>query len=399
MLSQDHPLIQTWLDHIRALAEDIGPRGSTTEAERRGAEYCEQNLAQRNLNPITESFSSARSIFTPHLYASIVMLLAFALYPLFGRVSAGIAAGLSLLALASDLLELSFISNPLRWIVPKGPSQNVIATLPPASEHRQDLILIGHVDSQKSPIVFSSKRWVDTYKAFTTIAFVAFALQTILYIAGALTQWPWIWPVTILSAIAALLLAAMCIQANASPFSHGANDNASAAGLLLTLAEDFQSNPLQHTRLWLLCSGCEEVQHYGAIDFFQRHSGDLKAPKALVFEMLACAGPAWLTKEGIIVPFHADQALLALVEKLAQEHPEWKAHPTQINGGNTEMADALRAGIPAITFIGANEAGDLPYWHMVEDTVDKMDPEVMARAYAMTRSFIQALDVQASGDA
>ena len=32
-----------------------------------------------------------------------------------------------------------FIDNPLRRIVAKGPSQNVVATVEPAAEHRQDL--------------------------------------------------------------------------------------------------------------------------------------------------------------------------------------------------------------------------------------------------------------------
>ena len=38
-----------------------------------------------------------------------------------------------------------------------------------------------------------------------------------------------------------------------------------------------------------------------------------------------------------------------------------------------EMADALRAGIPAITISGQGPDGEMPYWHQVEDTVDKLD--------------------------
>jgi hypothetical protein len=139
------------------------------------------------------------------------------------------------------------------------------------------------------------------------------------------------------------------------------------------------------------------VQHYGAIDFFKRHKSELVKPKALVFEMMGCAGPAWLEKEGIVIPFYASRELVDLVKGLSAEHPEWRAHPTQINGGNTEMADALNVGVPAITFLGANERGRAPYWHQMADTVDKMQPDVMARAYTMTRAFIAALDQQSDG--
>jgi hypothetical protein len=138
MHTDHHHYVERWRGHVFALAEEIGPRGSTTEEERQASEYCEQVLERLGLAPQGEPFSSARSIYHPHLLAAMAMLVAFAIYPLCfapgcshdplaGRVSAGIAALLSLVALVSDLMELSFRDNPLRRLVPKGPSQNVIA--------------------------------------------------------------------------------------------------------------------------------------------------------------------------------------------------------------------------------------------------------------------------------
>jgi hypothetical protein len=391
------PYVDKWLAHIRVLSEEIGPRGSTTEGERRGSEYCNDILRSLGLDSNLENFTSAKSIFQPHLFTSIAILAAFLIYPLAGRASALAAAIISALALVSDLLELSFINNPLRWIVSKGTSQNAVATLVPKEEHIQDLILIGHVDSQRTPLVFKSPRWVGVYKAFTTIAFVAFSLQVLLYFLGTFTLWRWIWPVSGLSALSAFLLAAMCIQADSTPFCHGANDNATAAGLVLTLTEHFKAEPLRNTRLWLVCTGCEEVQHYGAIDFFRRHMKDLVNPKSLVFEMLGCSGPAWLAKEGIIVPFHASPEMVRLAERVSDEHPELNAYATSISGGNTEMADALRNGIPAITLFGLTPSGEAPFWHMVGDTFDKIDPAVLAKNYEFAWYFIQAIDQTTSG--
>ena len=384
--------VEKWYTHIRVLAQDIGPRGPTTEGERQGAEYCQHVLDNLGLSPHLEYFTSARSIFQPHLFASAAMLIVFAIYPTAGRTSAIIAALISIAALSSDLMELSFRPNPLRWIVSKGTSQNVVAIIPPVGDHLQDVVIIGHVDSQRTPIIFKTPLWLATYKAFTTIAFIAFSAQAILYSLGILTQSTWIWPASGVSAFCAVLLAVMCIQADNTPFSHGANDNATAAGLVLALAAHFKAEMLHNTRLWLMCSGCEEVQHYGAIDFFQRHRTELVNPKALVFEMLGCSGPSWLIKEGIIIPFHASQQMVDLAEKISQEHPELDAYSSSINGGNTEMADALRVGIPAITLIGLTPEGEAPYWHMAEDTFDKIEPDVLARNYAFTWHFIQAID-------
>jgi hypothetical protein len=395
MQPHNRPYLDRWLAHVRYLAETIGARGPTTDGERRGSEYCRQTLADLGLPARLEGFAGAWSIFRPHVYFALAMLLAFALYPLGGRVGAGVAAALASTALVSELLELSFVGNPLRWLVRKGPSQNAVATLDPAGEHRQDLVLLGHVDTQRTPIFFRTPRWVSVYQNYTTVAFVLFAAQVVLYWLGTVTQWAWIWPASIPCALCALTMVAFFYHADRTPFTAGANDNATAAGLLLALAEHLRAEPLQHTRVWFACTGCEETQHYGAIDFYRRHRGELLRPTSVVFELYGCDGPAWLTQEGIVVPFHADPALVALAEELSGAHPEWGAYPVQIRGGNTEMADALRAGIPAITLTGQGPHGEMPYWHQAADTFDKLDPQVMERAYAFAWAFIRALDAHA----
>jgi len=384
--------IQTWLKHIHALAKDIGPRGPTTDGERQGHIYCQQTLDRLGHHSQWERFRAARSIFTPHLIASLAMLAAFVIYPLAGRTSALVAALIAALSLASELLELSFISNPIRWMVPKGESQNVFAVQEPSGEHKQDLILIGHVDSKRTPLIFKSTGWLSAYQTFTTVAFAAFAVMVALYTLGIFTQWSWILPVSAVSALCAVLLAALCIQADLTPFTDGANDNATAVGLVLTLAEHLQAEPLAHTRVWLVNTGCEDVQHYGAINFLDWHLNEFKNPHALVFEMLGCSGPGWLVKEGIIIPFKATLKLVELAEKTNAAHPELDGYPVSISGGNTEMADALRRGIPTLTLFGMTRENIAPYWHQVGDTVDKIDPAALERNYAFTWHFLRALD-------
>jgi len=386
--------LQTWFEHIHALSVEIGPRGSTTEGERKGAEYCRSVFHRLGLNPVLETFISARSIFHPHLIGSLAMLAAFALYPQSqGRWwIAALAACVSIAALITELQELGFQDNLLRRMVPRGQSQNVFTVIPPSDEHIQDLILIGHIDTQRTPLIFRTYRMVELYKSFTTVAFVTFAIQAVLYVLGAIYQWGWIWYATIPTALSALLLAAICIEAERSPFTAGANDNASAVGLVLSLAEQVSKTPLKHTRVFCVCTGCEEVQHYGAIDFFRRHRSEMKNPQALVFELLGCAGPGWLTREGIIVPFYSDPALVGLAEQLSSQNPNWGAYPVQISGGNSEMADCVRFKVPAITLFGLDRQGKAPFWHQAGDTFDRMDPIVMENTRAMTWAMIESLD-------
>lgn len=386
--------VQTWLKHIHTLAEEIGPRGPTTDGERKGHEYCHDTLINLGHNVRWEKFRAAKSNFTPHLVTALAVLLAFVIYPIGGKTSAAIAALIAVISVVSELLELSQINNPLRLIVPKGDSQNVFAIQEPVEGHKRDLLLLGHVDSQRTPIFFKSNRWLAAYQNFTTLAFVGFISLVILYIIGVFTQWSWIWPVSAFGALCAVILAAMMIQADLTPFTHGANDNATAAGLVLTLAQHLQAEPLQHTRVWLVLTGCEESQHYGAIDFLDRHLDELKNPNALVFEMLGCSGPSWLVKEGIVIPFKSTPELVRLAEGVNAAHLELDGYPVQISGGNTEMTDALRRGIPAITLFGMTRDNIPPYWHQVGDTVDKMDPEYLSRNYAFAWYYIKALDAR-----
>ena len=390
--TSSHPQIACWLEHVRALSVDLGPRPSTRDGERKGAEYARHQFLKLGLNPAWETFRSARSIFLPHLIGSGLMLIAFAIYPLNGRLTAVTAALVSILVVITGIQELGFQDNFYRLIVPKGESQNVHAVIPPAGEHRQDLVLVGHLDTQRTPFFFRSTTLVKTYVILTTIFIIAYIVQAVLYSLSIFFTWSWVWYATIPTAISAVLLAITFIQADSTPFTAGANDNDTSVGIVLTLAEYFMQNPLRNTRVLAVCTGCEEVQHYGMIDFYERHRKELKNPKALVFEMLGCAGPTWLTKEGIIVPFKADPDLVEMMEKLAVEHPEWEAHASQVSGGNTEMADAVRFDVPAISIIGLNKEGFAPYWHQRADTFDKMDPEVMERTWALTTVFIEQLD-------
>lgn len=392
-IRSSHPQIARWLEHIRVLSVEIGPRGSTRPGERQAADYAMQQFEKFGFKPVLEKFKSARSIFLPHLLGSILMLVAFLIFPLAGRLTAALAAATSFLVLISEVLELGLQNNLFRMVMPKGESQNAYAVIPPSAEHTHDLVLVGHLDSQRTPLIFRTPTWVKIYDNFTMITFVTFIFQAVIYALATFFAWDWAWLATVPTAVCAFLLAAMCIQADLTPFTAGANDNATAVGMVLTLAEELARQPLTHTRVFAVCTGCEEVQHYGMIDFYQRHKSELKNPEAVVFEMLGCAGPAWLTQEGIIVPFKPTPRLRETLEKLVAEHPQWGAYPGKISGGNTEMADALRAGIPAITLLGMKPDGEAPYWHQVQDTFDKMDPQVMEKTWDLTRAFLARLDV------
>ena len=394
--------VARWLEHIKALAGDIPDRLPTSAGEARASEYCRRSFAKAGLAPRTDAFGSSGSVFLPHQVVAVLMLAGFALY----RIGFGfpalkwLALLVSVFAVTCEIMEITLRPHLIQALLPKRPSQNVYAVVEPhavggATAPIRDLVLIGHVDSQRTPIIFSTPSWMLAYRLFSTVAFVSFIGQVALYAGGLLLGWPWAWTVSIFTAVMAGLLLSLCLQAHRTRSTAGANDNATGAGLVLTLAEDLAAAPLTRTRVWLLASGCEEALHEGAKTFFARHKGEMTEPRAVALEMLGCAGPAWLESEGFVLPLRPAPELLRLAQRLAAENPSLEAYPSKVMGGVTEMSDALLAGVPAITLMGITRQGLAPYWHKPSDTVENMDAAsggALERNYRFVRAFIEALD-------
>ncbi len=366
----------------------IGPRGPGTAGEEAALRWAALALTHAGLEPEEDRFPTAGSVFRPHLVAAVGMLAAFALYPFLPWPATVLAA----VVVVSEILELTLRPNPLQWVLPRTRSGNVFAVVEPSGQPEQDLVLVGHLDTQRTPKIFSSPGWFRAYRIFSTVAFMGFVLTVPAYALGAAFRWPWVWPASTVTAVFALLLAALCLEADGSPFTAGANDNATGAGLVLVLAQELAARPLARTRVWYVCTGSEEALHEGARTFFRRHLPRMTRPRALVFEMLGCAGPAWLVKEGIVLPLYSDRTLRALASKVAAENPDIGAHPVRLTGGVTEMSDALLAGVPAITLIGLTREGAAPHWHLPTDTWDKIDPEVLGRAHRFALELVRAVD-------
>jgi hypothetical protein len=383
------PRVQTWLGHVDQLASKIGPRGSGSADEKKGAEYCEEQFRQMGFEPVVEQFLSQSSVFRPHLVAALSFALAYGIFlklPLLSFI-------ISLVALVSEIQELLLRPNLLRLFGSRNTSRNVFAKQLPRSSHRRDLILMGHIDTQRTPIIFSSRNWRKAYAIWSNIAMALLFLQTVLF--GLSIIWPGImlpvWRISFISLIAALSLIAITIEADSSPYTAGANDNATGVGLVLTMAKSLKAFPLESTRVWLLCSGSEEALHEGAVNFFKTHKKDFLNPVTLNFEMLGCAGPSYICKEGLLLPLRPDRKLLELVDDLAHG-PEFNAYPSILTGGCTEASDSIINGIPAITLIGLEKDGFAPHWHMPSDTFDKMDTYIMENSLKFADAIIRRID-------
>jgi hypothetical protein len=84
------------MNHVRYLAETIGPRGSTTQKEKAAAQYASQVLEQAGLKPVIETFESGRSSYSPYALFSAIFLVGVFLFWIGGRWGAIVALLLSI---------------------------------------------------------------------------------------------------------------------------------------------------------------------------------------------------------------------------------------------------------------------------------------------------------------
>lgn len=385
----------TAMAHVRYLAETIGPRGSTTPKEAEAAAYARQALAGLGLQPATEPFTSARSAWWPYALAAWLVLMGEVLFLGAGRGGAIVAMPLTVAVIVSMLLELTFRGNPLRWLLPKGQSQNVWAAIPAAEQPKRRLVITGHLDSQRTPLVFKTDAWVRFFATLVPLGLGSMLLSAVLFALGSFSE-ALLWRLlSLVPAAVILLVLVLTLQADTTPYTAGANDNASGAGIVLSLAARLQQAPLRHTEVWAVLTGCEEVGDYGAAAFAQRHRADLAGAYWLALDNLGGlgAGPSYLRSETFLLTAKSDAELLRLADALAARRPDLKAYGKAVRGSYTELSIGVKEGFPSLGFIGLRPDGGLPEWHRLTDTVANIDPDAVQRAETFVWELLREIDL------
>jgi hypothetical protein len=380
--------------HLRHLAGGIGPRGSTTPQEREAAAYLRARFEAAGLETRWEPFRAPVSGWRPFALAALFGLAAVALVAFGGRAGALSAAALMTVVTASVFLEMYFQRNPLRALVPRGASQNVWARVPAAGAPRRRVLLVGHLDTHRTPWVFTSPARLRLLRVVTTLGVVGFVLGALLPLAiGLLDLAAWRGAAWFLAPVYLAVLA-LTAQPDATPFTEGANDNASGAAVVLSLAERLAREPLQRTEVWALGSGCEEVGSYGAQAFAAAHRMELPGLVAISIDNVGGrgAGVCYTSIEGMVLPVRPSPELFALAERIRVERPDLQAYARPYTTLHTDATALMVRGVPSLSLVGLTPDGVLPDWHQVGDVVARVDPATVERTEAFVLELLRRLD-------
>jgi Peptidase family M28 len=392
------------LEHLRHLTIDIGPRPSTQDGEERAAQYVVGVMRASGLRDVRcESFQSGRSTYLPYSMAVGAGLLGNLIYLVAPHsYTAFIAALLNGLGALGFFRQINFDDTWMRHLLPWHSSQNVIGVIPPRGECRHRAVLVAHLDSHRTPIFYSNPVWARIFSPLAAAVLASLAISSIAASWGLWAQGSHLeWVYRLASVLQASVLV-LLIHAETTPYTVGANDNASGAATVLALGQRLAQEPLRHTEVWVANTGCEEVGAGGISALITAHGDALREAHFLNFDMVGIGSPGLLTREGVLKSYCPDPSLLDLARKVAAQSPGLIAgeHP---GGAYTDMGVVIKRGFRGLV-IDSIVPQDHPaksrmgYWHQREDTYDKIERDCLAKAHRFGWAILQSIDQSALGN-
>jgi hypothetical protein len=392
------------LSLIKRFAAALPHRGSTTANEAHAAQHIRRLLREMGVRDIElQRFAGGVTLWRPYIVCLVLGLLAAAVYPLSGVPTHLLAALMSASALVSLYQELNFTDNWVRRILPQGHSQNVVGAIPCRREPCAHVVLVGHLDSGQTPLLFRSQLGLLLFVILSVLTVLSLAANVLLYTLGAfagdaaLMDLEWIG--TLVQGVALVF----AIQAELSPYTQGANDNASAVGVVLALARRALQTPLQHTRITALISGSEEVGCYGMLSYLNeagtRTGAELQKAYFINMEGVGCGRLHYATSEGMLKPYRSDPQLLRLAGEVAVRRPDLGGEPVVLRAGYTETGLVIKRGLKGITLVGLEQGrlfNYLPYWHQPKDVLNNLDGQALDRTEEFVWEMLTSIDAAAT---
>ncbi len=408
MSDSAHQYARRAYNHIHELSVGIGARPSTGDGERVAAGYMADVMRAAGMaNVRLEPFRSPSSTYAPYQRIFATALAGSLLANVAGPWGKLAGALLSALAARGFYDEADLAPGWVRRLVPFGTSQNVVAVIPARQQARQRVVLYGHLDTHRTPIFYSSPTWLAWFSRLIGAGFVSLGLNAAIYAGQALAEIAGLRGARGLPKLALRLAQAaatglqlfglsVTVQGDLTPYTPGANDNASGAATALALGERLAATPLDHTEVWIVGTGCEELGSHGIAALLHRHGAALRDAFLIGFDMVGIGDPAVVSEQGLLRRRPADATLLAHTRTIAAELPHLRLWEHPISAFDDSYMVA-RMGFRGITIDaegrpGSDATPDQKHWHRMSDTIDKVRMVSLAGVHEAAWELLQRID-------
>lgn len=389
-MASDPLAADSLLLHVRALAEEIGPRPAGHTAELRARQYIRGVLDELGYQNVETLPFPAPDTWGYALGNPLALGLASNLWPPRRRLLGGLAT----LACTYTLWDSMRINKqPLAALAPRRPSADLIVRIPPAEKPRRTLVLLAHTDSNKHRLSFQPafKKALPGLTTFALGALLGNGLAQVVEAFGGGSRSRRFRTASALALVASLAITLLDEREGYVP---GANDNASAVACVLGLAAHLRAHPLRQTEVWLVFTGAEEVGCLGAHALLDTYGDALRDAWFLDFEMVGSAEIAYVTRHSgfaLVTAYRPDAESLAWAEATARRCPELGVRGRELIIG--EEVGALRSrGFRGICLSGVGPDGWLENWHQYSDDVAHLVPAGLEKAAHLAWEMMLDLD-------
>ncbi|MEZ0395920.1 MAG: M28 family peptidase [Anaerolineales bacterium] len=380
------------LDHMRVLCKELPPRLPASLGEHRAAEYVADALRRLGLTEVTlQPYRGISSLGLPATIAALIGVLGFLVGWWAGTVGLWLGGALLFLSAYTIRNLLRTVPPFFQALIARRTGYNVVANLPARQPARRQIFILAHLDANKQrftfpPSVPALMKPMETGSVLLLLmAGLSFWLQALL---------PWSLFGFQAAALAVLLVVLLGLWADEfQPTVEGANDNASAIGVALALADRLRKEPLTHSEVTLLFTGCEEVGHHGLQAYLKQNRPPKDNTYWIDLELVGAGRLCFATKHGVsyLTEYKPGEEILQLAQEVAQSNPS--LHVTGRPMLILEEVSTLRNhGYNAICLMGYNEQGYLPNWHRLSDTMENIEPATLECAASFTWELLQAID-------
>jgi hypothetical protein len=380
----------TLMSHVRALAEDIGPRPAGHWQTIRARRYIQRVLYELGYDAIETVPFRTPDTWGYSLANPLVLGLASNFLP--ARLLGGAIALLSGLSLWHTT---RIGRSPLAKLAPRRPSATLIVRVPPAMPPCHKLVLVAHVDSNKDRPMFMP-RIKKLLLGATTFGIGALGSNGVAQLAEGLGAGEGAAKMRRFSALALGIALLTTFYDEKGEYIHGANDNASAVACVLGLAAQLRQRPLAHTEVWLAFTGAEEVGCLGLHALLDAHGDDLRDAFFLDLEMVGTEAVAYVTRHtgfSLLSAYTPDAASLAWATSTARQHLDLGVTGRAMVIGEEVGALRLR-GYRGLCLAGYGPDGWLANWHQASDTAVHIVPSGLEKAARFAWGMMQALDAR-----
>ena len=397
------PNFTTMTDKVFALTEALitkfGPRKAGSQASRDCADALCNEMKQFADDAHTEDFNVHAGAFLGWVRILVTLYAAGTIFLWLNKPI--ISAALLLLGILIMVFQFFLYKHTIDFLYPRKGAKNVIASIEPEGEVKQEIIISGHHDSARifNFYIHQPKLYSLRVLGGTAILFAIFILSAILAVAGLANIFTTI--VAILASLGALIVLQLWFFAS-SKATPGAGDNLVASSMAVEALRQFAENKkegkgLKHTRVKAISFDAEEEGLRGAYAYAKKHKDAFKKLPTYLYN-IDC--PYYLNElfymtSDINCSVQLSKEFAEDCAKSAKKlgHPSCTKPITFMTGG-TDAGELAKHGVHATTLMAMpwDNSERASVYHTPNDTIDKVEKAAIKAGLEIFFDLVNAKD-------